>query len=138
VLSDGLARLGLRVDLAPAAHDALDVLCSTGTPHRQQPLLGLGRGHAGECAHLGIGELAAAERLGEPGQRAEGAGDAHVLAGSAGRKADPPGEPGGARSEAAVPTAAGVELADEVEQASGGRVESWAQRSMPDSSFVLG
>jgi hypothetical protein len=36
---------------------------------------------------------------------------------------DPPGEPGGARTEAVVPAAAGVELSDEVEEAGGGGVE---------------
>ena len=40
-----------------------------GAAHRQQPLLGLRRGHAGQRAHLGVRELAAGERLRQPRQR---------------------------------------------------------------------
>src|SRR6266404_5645452 len=46
-----------------------------------------------------------------------------MLAGRAGREPHPPAQPGGAGDEAAVPALAGVELADEVEQACGRGVE---------------
>jgi hypothetical protein len=45
-----------------------------------------------------------------------------VLAGRADGEADAPGEPGGAGAEA-LPAAASIELADEVEEAGGGGVE---------------
>ena len=52
-----LGHLGLAVHPAPAAHDALDVLGGAGAPDGEQPLLGLGRGHAAQRADLEIGEL---------------------------------------------------------------------------------
>ena len=82
-------------------------------PHRQQARLGLRRRHAGQRADLGVGELAARQRLSQARQRPEGARHPDVLAGRARGESDAPGEPRGARAEAVVPTAAGVELADE-------------------------
>jgi len=50
-----------------------------------------------------------------------------VLAGGARQQAGPPGQPGRAGAEAAVPAAAGVELADELQQAGGGGVQVGGQ-----------
>ena len=57
------------------------------------------------------------------GSVAQGARDADALAGGAEVEADAPAQPVGAGAEAVAPAAAGVELADEVEQAGGGGVE---------------
>src|SRR5439155_14318331 len=72
---------------------------------------------------LGIGELAAGQGAGQAGQGAERARDAYFLACGAWVEADAPAQPLGAGAEAIAPTAAGVELADEVEQARGGGFE---------------
>jgi hypothetical protein len=123
VLTIGLAKLGLVVHPTPASDDPLDVLGRAGTAHRQQSLFRLRRGHARELAHLGVGELAAGERLRQSRQGAERAGHPDVFPGRPGREADTPGEPGGTGPEAGVPATAGVELPDEIEQARGGSVE---------------
>ena len=123
VLEGGLAGLGLAVHAAPAAHDAFDVLGRAGASDRQQLFLDLRSGDAGEGADLGVGELAMGQGLGQAWQGPQGAGDAHLLAGGAEVEADAPGEPGGTGAEAVIPAAAGVELADEVEQAGGGGLE---------------
>ena len=81
------------------------------------------RGHAGEGADLGVRQLAAGERLGQPRQRGQGTRHADLLAGRAEVEADAPGQPLGAGAKAGVPAAAGVEVADEIEQAGGGRIE---------------
>ena len=124
-----LARLGPAVHRAPAAYDALDVGGGARASYGEQPRLGLRRGHAGEGAHLGVRQLPAAEGLGEEWQRPEGARHPHPLAGCTEIETHPPGEPGGAGAEARVPAAAGVELADQVEQARGGGVEVRGQLS---------
>ena len=120
VLTGGLPGLGLGVHPAPAAHDPLDVLGGAGAADRQQPLLGFRGGHARELPDLGVGQLTAGQGLRQPGQCAERARHAHVLAGGAGGEAHAPGQPGGAGGEAVAPAAAGVEGADELEQAGGG------------------
>jgi hypothetical protein len=74
-------------------------------------------------ARLGAGQLAPGEGLGEPRQRTERVGDADALAGRAEVEAHAPAEPLRTGAEAGVPPAAGVELADEGEQARGGGVE---------------
>ena len=71
---------------------------------------------------------AAGQGLGEQGQRAEGAGDPDPLPGRAQIQPHPPAEPGGAGAEARVPAAAGVELADHVEEPRCGRVEVRGQQ----------
>ena len=48
---------------------------------------------------------------------------ADLLAGRAEVEADAPGQPLGAGAKAGVPAAAGVEVADEIEQAGGRRIE---------------
>mgnify|MGYP003694073261 CR=1 FL=1 len=123
VLSRGLPGLGLAVHAAPAAHDPLDVGGRAGAPHPEQPLLGLRRGDAGQGADLGVRQLSTRERLGQQRQRAQGARHADLLPGRAQVESHPPAQPGGAGAEAGVPAAAGVELADEVEEAGGGGLE---------------
>ncbi len=127
VLSRRLPGLGLPVHAPPAPHDALDVRRGARAPDRQQPCFGLGRGHAGQGADLGVGELPAGQRLGQARQRAERAGDPHPLAGGAQVEAHAPSEPGGAGGEDAVPAAACVEVANEGEQAGGRGVEMRGQ-----------
>jgi len=119
VLPGSLPGLGLPVHPAPAADDPLDMVSRAGAADREQPRLGLGRGHAGQGPDLGVGELAAGEGLGQPGQRAQSARHPHMLAGRAGGEPHPPGEPGGAGAKAGVPAFAGVELAEEIEEAAG-------------------
>ena len=63
------------------------------------------------------------QRLGEKRQRPEGARDPDAFPGRAQIQPHPPGEPGRAGAEARVPSAAGVERADQLEQARGGGVE---------------
>src|SRR6266513_6342718 len=98
-----LARLGVAVYPAPAAHDALDVLRSAGTSDAQQALFGLRRRDAGERPDLGVRELAAREGAAQAGQGAERPRDAHLLSGGAWVEADAPAQPVGARAEAVAP-----------------------------------
>jgi hypothetical protein len=62
----GLTGFSDPVHPTPAADDTFDVLGGAGEAHRQEPLFRLGRGHAGERPHLGVGELTAGEGLGQP------------------------------------------------------------------------
>ncbi len=123
----GLARFGQLIDTPPPADDTLDVAGRAGPAHREQPLLGLRRGDTRERPYLGIGELTTGERVGQSGQRAERARHAHALAGGAHVDPDTPRQPVGAGGKAVVPAAAGIELADEIEQMSGGGVEMRGQ-----------
>ncbi len=123
MLPGGLPGLGLPVHAPPAAHDPLDVFGRPGSPHRQEPFLGLRRRHARQLPDLGVGQLPKGQGLRQPGERAQGARHPHVLAGRAGCKPHAPAQPGGAGGEAVVPAAAGIELADEIEQARGGGVK---------------
>src|SRR5437762_6521037 len=108
-----LARLGVAIHPAPAAHDALDMLRGSGTPDAQQALLGLRRRHTSERPDLGVRELAAREGTGQAGQGAERTGDAHLLSCGARVEADAPAQPVGAGGEAVAAALARVELADE-------------------------
>ena len=119
----GLVRLGLAVHPAPAAHDALHVRGGASAAHAKEALLRLRRGHPGERAHLGVGELAARERRGQSRQRREGSRHPHALAGGTEIHPHAPGQPLGAGAEARVPAAAGVELPNEIEQARRGGIE---------------
>ena len=123
VMARRLASFGLSVHAAPAPHDALHVDRRPRAPHRQQPGLGLRGRHAGDGADLGVGELAARQGLGQGWQGPEGAGHPDVLPGGARGEADAPGEPLRTGAEAGVPAAPSVELADQIEQAGGRRVE---------------
>jgi hypothetical protein len=123
VLSLGLPRLGLAIDAAPAAHDALDVSGCAAASHPEQPRLGLRRGNAGQGPDLGVRQLPAGEGVRQQWERRQGARHADLLAGRAEVEADAPAQPVGARAEPVTPAAAGIELADEVEEAGGGGLE---------------
>ena len=122
-----LPRLGPPIHAAPAAYDPLDMGSRPGASHPQQSHFGLRRGHAGQGADLGIRELPAGQGLGQERQRPEGTRDPDAFPGRAQIQPHPPGEPGGAGAEARVPSAAGVEGADQLEQARGGGVEMRGQ-----------
>ena len=123
VLALGLPRLGLAIDASPAAHDPLDVRGRAAAPHPEQPRFGLRRGDAGQGPDLGVRQLPAGERLGQQRQRRQGARYADLLAGRTEVESDPPAQPVGAGAEPVAPAAAGIELADEVEEARGGGLE---------------
>ena len=111
-----LSRFGDAIHPPPAADDPLDVLGGAGPADSEQPLLGLRRSDAGQCADFGIRQLAAGERAGQQRERAERQRDANALAGGAGIQADAPRQPRGARTEAVGPAAARVEFSDEIEE----------------------
>src|SRR5262245_60707511 len=118
-----LVSLGEPIQASPPTDDLLDMLGGACLTDGEQSLLGLCRGHARQRADLGVRQLAASESLPEQWQRSEGAGHADVLTRGAGLEPDAPGEPVRARAEAMAPAAARVELADEIEQPRGGRIE---------------
>ena len=123
VAQGGLTRLGDSVHTAPAADDPLDVAGGAGAADGEQTLFGLRRRHAGERPHLGVRELASREGLGQSRQGRQGARHPHAFPGRAQVEPHAPAQPGGARAEPRVPPAAGVELANEIEQARGRRFE---------------
>jgi len=118
-----LPRLGASVYAPPPAHDPLDVGGRARAPYPEQPRFRLRRGHAGQGADLGVGELAASQGFGQAGQRAESARHPDPLSGRAQIEPYPPGEPGGAGAKPRVPPSPGVECADQIEQARGRGVE---------------
>ena len=111
------------VDAAPPADDALHVLGRAGEGDVEQGLFIVGRGHAGDGAHLGVGDPAPAHGVAQLGQLAEGAGHPHVLAGGARREPRAPGQPLRAR-QAAAPALLLVELADQDQQLVCGGVDA--------------
>ena len=123
VVACGLVGLSVPVHPAPTTHDPLNVLRCARAAYRQHSHFGLGRRHAGQLPHLGVGQLAAGERLRQQRQRAERARDPDVLPGRTRRISDAPAQPVRARAEAVVPAAARVELPDQVEQTRGRRLE---------------
>src|SRR5205823_14258524 len=88
-----------------------------------QRLFGLWRRDASQRPAFRVRELAACERLRHPWQGAQRARHADALAGRAPIEAYTPREPLGAGAEAGVPAGARVELADELEQPRGRRIE---------------
>jgi len=116
-------RFGQSIDSTPAANDALDVLGGPGPAHCEQSLFGVRRRDASQRPNFRVRELAARERLGQPRQRSERARYPNTLTGGAAVEPDSPRQPLGARAEAGVPAGARVELADELEQPRGRRVE---------------
>jgi hypothetical protein len=117
--------LGFRLAIhpAPATDDALDMLRGAGPANREQSFFSFGRRNARQRPDLRVRQLTARERLRQPRQRAERARHAHALAGGARVEPNAPGQPGRARQEAGVPAAAGIEVADKVEQPRSGGVE---------------
>ena len=94
-----------------------------GATHHQQLRFGFRRRHAGQGTDLGVGELPAGKGLGKEGQRRQGASNPNALACRTQVEAYTPGEPLCAGAEAVVPAPAGVEVADEGEEASSGGIE---------------
>ena len=82
----------------------------------QEPLFRLRRGDPRERPDLGVGQLAARERLADARQVRQRTSDAHALVGGAPVHADPPGQPVGAGLEAIGPAAASVELTNEIQK----------------------
>jgi hypothetical protein len=123
VLPGALLLFGLPVHVPPAAHDTLDVHGGAGAGDVQEPLFRLRRCHACHCPHLGVRDLPDSERVGKARERAEGARHADPLARCTLVEAHAPAQPVGARAKPVAPATARIELADEVEQAGGGRVE---------------
>ena len=115
--------LRLAVHSSPAADDALDVLGSAGAPDSQQPLFGLGRRHPRQRTDLGVGELAARERLGESRQRGRARATRTFSRAAPRSRPTRQREPLGAGAKAGIPAVTGIELADEIQQASGRRLE---------------
>ena len=113
VSARGLARVSLHVEAPPSPHEALHVSRRARAPHRQQARLGLRGCDAGQRAHLGIGELAPRQGVGQRGQRAERAGDPDALTRGAQVEADAPRQPLRAGAEAGLPAPARIELPDE-------------------------
>ena len=125
-----LRLLGRAVDPAPRADHLLDMRGGAGEGDVEQRLLGRGSCHAGDGAHLRVGDGAAPQRLAQPRQLRQGVGDAHLLAGGARREADAPAQPVGAGGEA-FPAVALVELADEDEQLVGGGLDAGGEVGYP-------
>ena len=84
---------------------------------------GVRRRHAGQGADLGVRQFPASQGQGKEGQGRQGARDPDALAGGAQVQAYAPRKPLGAGAEAGVPATAGVEVANEGEEASGGGIE---------------
>jgi hypothetical protein len=106
----GFPRFCNPIHPTPATDDSLDVLGGAGPADREQLFFRLGRGDASQRPDFRVRELAARERLRQPWQRAERARDTDAFPHRPRIEADAPGEPCGARAEAIVPAAAGVEL----------------------------
>jgi hypothetical protein len=139
VLTDGLPRLGPAIYLAPAPHDALDMLGRARPRHCEQPAFGRWRGHPGDRPDLGVGQLAPRQGLGHAWECPEGARDPDALSGRALVQAHAPAEPGGAGREASVPPAPRVELADQGKQPRGGGIEVRGQlRDLVTEAVQLG
>src|SRR5262249_6404620 len=119
----GLSHFSEPVYPAPAAHDALDVLGGAGFADGEEPLLGLWRRNTREGATLRVRQLATSESVRQSRECAERARYPDALAGGAQVEPDAPRQPLGARAEIGVPTVAGVEFADEIQEPRGGGVE---------------
>ena len=107
----------------PPPDDSLDVRRRPRPPHLQEPALRLRRSHPGQRPHLGVGQFTSGQCPGEERQRRQRPCDPDPLASRTQIEAHPPAQPLRARAEPGVPAAAGVELADEVEQPRGGGVQ---------------
>src|SRR5262249_5775919 len=123
VVSRRLVDFRLAVHPAPAADDDLDVLGGARAADREQSLFGVWSRHTRQRPNLGVRELAARQCSPQPRQRPERPRHADMLARGAELESDAPGKPVRARPEAVAPAAAGVEVADEIEQPRGGSIE---------------
>ena len=120
--------LGVAIHAAPGPDQALDMGGGAGPRERQQARFRLRRSHARERADLRVGDLAVRERRADERQLGQRAGRANALIGGAEVHTDTPGQPFGAGLEAVAPAAAGVELADHVQQAGGRALRSHRAR----------
>src|SRR4030095_2121526 len=123
MLPGSLTGFGLLVDSPPAANNPFYVHGGAGSAHRDETRLRFRGGHSRQRAHLRVGELPTLQRFRQSRQRSQRPCDPYPFASSAGGKSHSPAEPMCTREKPAVPTATSVELADESEQACGGRVE---------------
>jgi hypothetical protein len=125
VATGALLRFRVPVYTPPAPDDALDVVGGARPANLEQPLFGRWSSDPGQRADLGVRELAAGQGCRQPVQRPERPRHADALASGAHVEPHAPGEPVGTRAKAAPvpPAAAGVELADEIEQPCRGGVE---------------
>jgi hypothetical protein len=123
VLALALPPLGVSIHPPPAPHDPLDVGGRAAPPHAQQSLLGLRSCDARQGPHLRVRQFPARESLGQERECSEGARHPDLLSRCSRVEAHAPAEPGGAGAEPGVPAPAGVELADQVQQARGGGLE---------------
>ena len=100
--------------LPPHAHHPLQLRRRTDTRELEQLRLAVGRSHARQRPHLGIGDAPLPQRVGRLGQFLQRTGGADPFARRADLDADPPGQPLGTGTEAVLPAAPAVEVGDEV------------------------
>jgi len=118
-----LFRLSDPVYPPPAADDPLDVIGRAGPPDLEQPLFGLRSSDAGQRPDLGVRELAPGQRVSESRKRAERPRDADLLTRGAAIESNSPRQPVGTRLETVAPAAAGVELANQIQETGARGVE---------------
>ena len=106
--------------------EASEGLRSTGIerqPRASGDLLVLGRGDAGHRPDLGITDDSFLERPADQWQLLQCVGHAHLLPRRPEVESHPPPQPGGAGAEAGIPAPAGIELAEQGEEACGRGLE---------------
>jgi hypothetical protein len=101
----------------------LDVLGGARPANGEQSLFGLRSRDPRQGMDLRVRQLTTGEGLRQPRQRPQCPRDADVLASGTGLEPDAPGQPRRTRAEAIAPAAAGVELANEIEQPRGRRIQ---------------
>ena len=125
--------LGIRsrvaVRLPPRPDQPLHMGGGGAQGNRQQPRFGGGRGHPGQGAHLGVGQLAAGHGRGNVVEIGQRRGYAQLLARGAEVEAGTPVEPVGAGAEA-LPAVPAVELPQVAKQFVGSGVD--ARRQLGD------
>jgi len=122
-----LVVLSVAIHAAPRPDQLLDVRGSPASGELQQARFCLGRGHARHGPDLGVGDLAARERRADERQLWQGARHSNAFVGCAEVHSDSPRQPLGAGLEAVAPAAAGVEVADHIQQAGGGHLNVGGQ-----------
>jgi hypothetical protein len=128
MLAPGLREIRIAIALTPAAYDTFSLRGGDGPSNGEEASLVLRGGDPGQRTHLGIGQLASLERLGQVRQGPERSGDAHPLPRSAKIQPHAPGQPVRAGAEARAPSAPIIELADKSQQPTEGPIEPGAKR----------